>query len=118
MLLRQMNEADAEAVAALVRATFAAQSVPVDPPASALCVGAADVMAHLRAGGGGAVVEMEGALAGSIIWSGVDGGLYIARLAVASAWRRRGVAGALLAAAEDAARVAELPRVHLGTRLG
>lgn len=113
-----MRESDAGAVATLVHAAFATQSVPVDPPASALRVTAEDVVAHLRVdGAGGAVVEIDDVLAGSVMWSVVEDGLYIARLSVAPAWRRRGVARALLAAAADAARMARLPRVHLGTRL-
>ena len=44
-------------------------------------------------------------------------GLYLGRLAVAPAWRGRGIARALVAAAEMAARRTGLPRVHLSTRL-
>lgn len=112
-----MVQAHAGAVAALVRAAFAAQSVPTDPPASALRLTAADVVAHLAAGGGGAVEEETGTLAASVMWSEIEGGLYISRLAVGTAFRRRGLARALLESAERAARAARLPRLHLGTRL-
>ena len=112
-----MTPCDAAAVAALIRAAFAAQSVPTDPPASALGLTAADVRAHLAAGGGGTVVEEAGVMVASILWSQEDRGLYIARLAVAPAWRRRGHARALLRAAEEAARAAGLAQLHLGTRL-
>lgn len=107
---------DAAAVAALIRRAFAGQAVVTDPLPSALRVTSADVAAHL-AHGGGAVAEVDGALAGSVLWQAKDGGLYISRVAVAPAFRRRGIARALLAAAEDAARAAGLPFLHLATRL-
>ena len=116
-MLRPITANDAAAVAALVRAAFAVQSVPTDPPASALRLTAADVGAHLAAGGGGTVVEQAGVLVASVLWSKSDRGLYIARLAVAPAWRRRGYARALLRAAEAAARTAGVRQLHLGTRL-
>lgn len=116
-MLRPIVPDDAEAVATLVRAAFAAQSVVTDPLPSARLVTAADVAAHLARAGGGAVAEVEGALAGSVLWEAQDGGLYVSRVAVAPAFRRRGIAQVLLAAAEDAARDARLPFLHLGTRL-
>jgi GNAT superfamily N-acetyltransferase len=108
---------DAPAVAALIRIAFAAQPVRTDPLPSALRVTSGDVAAHLAGGGGGLVAEAAGILAGSAIWTEKDGGLYLARLAVAPAWRGRGIAKALVAAAEAAARVAAQPRIHLSTRL-
>jgi GNAT superfamily N-acetyltransferase len=116
-MLRSMVPEDAEAVAAVVRAAFAAQSVPTDPPASALRLTAAYVEAHLAGGGGGAVAEIAGELAGSVLWEVKDGGLYVSRVAVVPTFRRRGIARALLAAAEDAARGLHLPFLHLATRL-
>ena len=50
--LRAMRPEDAAAVAALIRAAFAAQSVVTDPLPSALRVTEADVAEHLRTGGG------------------------------------------------------------------
>jgi GNAT superfamily N-acetyltransferase len=115
--LQVMAAGDAAAVAALVRTAFAAQAVATDPPASALLLGAEDVLAHLRSGGGGAVARDGARIVGSALWSSQDGGLYVARVAVDPGWRRRGVARRLLAAAEDAAHALGLPRLHLGTRL-
>lgn len=114
--LRAMAPGDAAVVAALIRTAFAAQSVATDPPPSALRVTEDDVATYLRTGGG-AVAEIAGELAGSALWAEQDGGLYLARLAVAPAWRGRGIAKALVAEAETAARTMGLPHVRLSTRL-
>lgn len=112
-----MTLSDADAVAALIRAAFAAQAVATDPLPSALRVTTADVAAHLARGGGGAVVWVDDVLAGSVLWEVKDGGLSVSRVAVAPAWRRRGIGRALLAAADAAARDLRLSRVFLSTRL-
>jgi ribosomal protein S18 acetylase RimI-like enzyme len=116
-MLRAMTLSDADAVAALIRAAFAAQAVATDPLPSALRVTAADVAEHLRRGGGGAVASVDDVLAGSVLWEEKDGGLYVSRVAVAPALRRRGVGRTLMGEAEAAARAMRLPRVHLATRL-
>jgi predicted N-acetyltransferase YhbS len=113
---RAMRPDDAAAVATLIRAAFAVQSVVTDPLPSALRITEADVAEHLRIGGG-AVAEVARGLAGSALWVEEDGGLYLARLAVAPAWRGRGIGKALVAAAEAAAHAMGLPRIHLSTRL-
>lgn len=115
-MLRAMSLADADAVAALIRAVFAAQPVATGPPPSALRVTASDVATHLQRGGG-AVAEVDGVLVGSVLWEERDGGLYASRVAVAPGWRRRGIARALLGAAEAAAREMHLPCLRLATRL-
>jgi predicted N-acetyltransferase YhbS len=111
-----MTPADCRAVAALIRTAFAAQPVLTDPPPSAVRETATTVAAHLAAGGG-AVACAGGKIVGSVMWEPKDGGLYLQRLAVQPAWRGRGIARALLAATEAAARRAGQPRLHLATRL-
>ena len=111
-----MELADAPAVAALIRAAFASQPVTLDPPPSALGVSEATVAAHLETGGG-AVAVSGTVVIGAVLWEERNGGFYISRLAVAPRLRRRGVARALVGAAETAARSRGAARLHLGTRL-
>lgn len=113
--LRPMGLADAQAIAALIREAFAFQPVTLDPPPSALGVTEAAVAEHLRTGGG-AVAVSGGVLVGAILWEERDG-LYVSRLAVAPRLRRRGVARALVDAAEAAGRACGAARLHLGTRI-
>jgi len=116
VVVRTMMAADCCAVAALIRTAFAAQPVLTDPPPSALRETAATVAAHLAAGSG-AIACAAGKIVGSVMWEPKDGGLYLQRLAVEPAWRGRGIARALIAATEAAARRAGQPRLHLATRL-
>jgi len=114
--LRPLAPADAAAAAALIRAAFAALSAPVDPPPSALRETAESVAAAILAGGGAGAWRGT-VLVGAVLWTQKDGGLYVARLSVHPAWRGRGVARALMAAAEAEARRRALPRMLLSTRL-
>jgi predicted N-acetyltransferase YhbS len=116
LVVRAMTPADCRVVAALIRTAFAAQSAPTEPPASALRETETTIGAHLAAGGG-AVACAGGRIVGSVMWEPKDGGMYLQRLAVEPAWRGQGIARALVAATEAAARLAGVTRVHLGTRL-
>jgi predicted N-acetyltransferase YhbS len=116
IVCRPMTEADCTGVAALIRIAFAAQTVRTDPAPSALRETADSVALH-RAAGGGAVACADGRIVGSVLWEPKDGGLYLERLAIDPAWRRRGIARALVAEVETAARASGHVRIHLGTRL-
>jgi ribosomal protein S18 acetylase RimI-like enzyme len=108
--------ADAPAVTALLHRAFAVQEVATDPPSGALGESAESVAALIAAGGGAGIFDGHEAIA-CVLWRVKDGGLYIGRLAVDPAHRRRGLARALIAAAEAHARAQGLPRVWLSTRL-
>jgi predicted N-acetyltransferase YhbS len=114
--IRPLRAADAPDVAALVRLAFGAQSAATDPPSAALRETAATIAAAI-AEGGGAGFDTSGQLVAVVLWTEKEGGLYFGRLAVRPDWRRRGLARALIAAAEAEARRRHLVRVHLSTRL-
>lgn len=104
-------------MAEVIREAFASLSADVDPLPSALQETAPSVEAQL-AQGGGAVAEVGRRVVGAVIWRQEEAGsLYVGRLAVPPAWRGRGIARALLAAAEEEARRRGLSGLHLGTRL-
>ncbi len=116
VVLRPLCRSDAEAAAALIRAAFAAQPVPLDPPASALGVTTDTLATHL-ARGGGTVAESGARIIGVVLWEAGGDELPISRLAVHPAARRQGIARALLGTAEAAARQRGLARLRLGTQL-
>jgi predicted N-acetyltransferase YhbS len=97
--LRPLLASDAAAAAELIRTAFADQGAITDPPSSALRETAA-IVADKLAKGGGVGAEREGALIGVVLWTPEDDALYLGRLAVAPAWRGRGLAGQLIDAVE------------------
>jgi ribosomal protein S18 acetylase RimI-like enzyme len=112
--MRAAEPKDAATLAALIRLSFAAQDVRTDPPPSALHETADSVRRLLAVGGG--IITGDPPIAG-LIWSEVEGALYVGRLAVHPNHRRAGLARRLLAAAEEVARSRALNGITLSTRL-
>ncbi len=116
LTLRRATAADAVAIADLVRLAFAAQSAQTNPPSSALKETPATITHELSIGGGAVVMEGE-AMVGAVLWREEERSLYVGRLAVDPARRRRGIARMLMAECEREARRRGLKRMHLGVRL-
>src|SRR5271163_3972645 len=113
---RRLAAWDAAAAAAVTRIAFAEQGAVTDPPSSALGE-TAEIVAVKLGSGGGAGLGYEGALIGVVLWTPEDDALYLGRLAVAPAWRGRGLAGRLIDAAETEARQRGFKLLRLRARL-
>jgi len=99
-----------------VRLAFSTQSAQTNPPSSALKDTAATITRELSFGGGAVVLDRD-AMVGAVLWKEEEGSLYVGRLAVDPAQRRRGIARMLMAESEREARRRGLSRMHLGVRL-
>jgi ribosomal protein S18 acetylase RimI-like enzyme len=114
-LLREAGEADAEAVAAVIRAAFEEYRGRLDPPSGALAETAETVRAKMQTARAVLALISE-APVGCAFLRSEEGRLYLFRLAVLPGHRGRGLGRALLAHAEERARALGLPRVRLGVR--
>ena len=91
-------------------------SLDIDPPSGVLKETEADFAARLR-DETCFIIEADGKLIASIFCA-IDGdALYIGRLAVAPAFRRRGIANTLMEAAKAEARRRGAKRITLGARI-
>lgn len=91
-------------------------ALDIDPPSSVLKETEADFAARLR-DETCFIIEAEGRLIASVFCVPQQDALYISRLAVAPAWRRRGIAVALIEAAKQEARRRGAARMMLGARI-
>jgi ribosomal protein S18 acetylase RimI-like enzyme len=114
--IRRAETRDGAVLADLVRLAFSTQSRPTTPPSGALKETAGSIAEHLR-DGGGALFEEAGTIVGAVFWNEEGGGLYVGRLSVHPSYRRRGIAGALMAEAEHETRRLGLSHMRLGVRL-
>ena len=102
------------AVLALIRAEFAYMEGRIDPPSSMHDLTEVAVAAQAQSG---EVWLIGTAPAACIFLSARPPVLYVGKLAVAAALRRRGLAQALMAVADARARALGLPVLQLQTRI-
>ena len=113
---RPLAPADSGVAAELIRAAFAAQPRPTDPPSSALRE-TAQTVADKIATGSGLFALAGGAMIALALWQEKDGALHIGRLSVLPGWRGRGLARALIERSDAEARSRGLTRLSLNVRL-
>jgi GNAT superfamily N-acetyltransferase len=114
--VRAVGDYDWAAILRLIRASFAYMDGRIDPPSSMHRLTEADIAAQAEAGEVW-VIEAEGAPVACIFLAPKPGRLYLGKLAVAEAWRGRGLARRLVELAEARARALGLPVLELQSRI-
>lgn len=115
-VLREAAEADLPTALAVLRAAFEEYQDWLDPP-SGVHRETVESLATAMASGRLILADLEGVLAGCVLYRPGHDHIYFGRLAVLPAYRRRGVAGALVAYVEQRGRELNLPCVRLGVRV-
>jgi ribosomal protein S18 acetylase RimI-like enzyme len=114
--LREATGTDATALVALVQAAFEEHRGRLDPPSGAHDETAETIRQGLESAR--SVLAFAGEYAaGCVFYRPSEGHLYLFRLAVLPAYRRRGLGRALVEHVEGRARGLGLPRVRLGVRV-
>lgn len=114
--IRAVAGYDWAAVLRLIRAAFADMDGRIDPPSSMQGLTEAEIA--LRAERGEIwVIEDAGAPVACLFLTKKPGCLYLGKLAVAEAWRGRGLARRLVEMAGGRARAMGLPALELQTRV-
>src|SRR5437588_12556703 len=107
---------DAPLVQRLMREAFAEYAARLQPPSGSLSETVEDVTGFLERGG--AVIAWIGTdAAGTARFEATDDWLYVGRVSVLPAYRRRGIASAMMAAVEAEAIARGLPDVRVGVRM-
>jgi GNAT superfamily N-acetyltransferase len=114
--LRAATAADADQLSQLIIAAFSSYEIRLDPPSSALTETPEAIRAKFPTHGA-AIAESGRAGIGCVLFTPEESALYVGRLAVDPAWRRRGVARALIAYAEAEARRRTLDRLRIQVRI-
>ncbi|MGF1501370.1 MAG: GNAT family N-acetyltransferase [Paracoccaceae bacterium] len=109
-------EEDWTAVLDLLHAAFAPMEGRIDPPSSLARLSAADIATRARTGAVFLAEDRNRAI-GCLFAEALPDALYCSKIAVASGHRGRGLARALLAAAEQEARNRGLPALTLSSRV-
>ncbi len=105
-----------EAVIALLRQSFAFMERRIDPPSSLTRMTAAD-LAEMAERGGALVAEAGGRPVACLFAEPEGDALSLSKIAVADAWRGKGLARALIHAAEAEARARGLAALVLQSRV-
>jgi N-acetylglutamate synthase-like GNAT family acetyltransferase len=115
--LRTGSDADAVILSRLIIGAFSSYAIRLDPPSSALRETPEAIREKLKTHHA-AIAECGGVAAGCVLFTQEEGDvLYVGRLAVDPGWRRRGVARALVAYAEEEARRRGLKRLRIQVRI-
>lgn len=117
--MRAATSADAPAVHALTQAAYAEYAGRLDPPSGALAETVEQVAAELAHGGGLVLPDTDGSLLGALRLRRGERDpreLWVRRVCVPPAARRRGVASALLAATGEEALQRGAGALRLGVR--
>jgi ribosomal protein S18 acetylase RimI-like enzyme len=114
--LREATTTDAATLVALVQAAFEEHRGRLDPPSGAHDETAETIRNGLELSRAVLAYAAEHA-AGCVFYRPAEGHLYLFRLCVLPAYRRRGLGRALVEHVEGRARDLGLPRIRLGVRI-
>jgi len=117
--LRDATRDEAETVVALVHDAFAEYQNVLDPPPGGLNETPDSLRAEMTAGTRVLIADQDGVPAGCVFYTphAGEGFVYLGRLSVSPAFRRRGIGNALVATVEERARALGYERTRLGTRV-
>lgn len=116
LTLRPASTVDAPAIASVLHSAFDEYRTLLDPPSGVHNETVETILDKMQSGTWYLALS-DGELAGVVLAEPRGDYMYLGRLGVLPAWRRRGVADRLIAAVEEQARRSGLRSVRLGVRL-